>query len=365
MFYYSMSSCFLWRQLKNVKNSNFCSIPLNPHSCSLLPLSSPLSHFLPSLPVDSPTTPQHRLTDATLTDLLPSSFHWPPAWQQRFNAGLPLAKAWQVNLWLCCDLMPPAFEVSYSSVAYRTQKRCQVAIVKSYPWREVAVEYNSPYVTGGEKTFLCKQRRNRAMWRENSARFPSKNTSQYILLKLKGFRQLCHRDGGKRRERRGWKNSHTYVHLGFHDWRMFCLKQQQCSCYTAIYLRSISSSAWQSILTRSRRARMWPCNSLDPWKSLRVNSTAAPAPVYQRRVNSRTVSLGYQIPLLTFSHHTWGHLLERKIVRKWRDDGKPYRPALSGGDCIIPWKTSLWTCEKVGVTQRVLDSVPCKRKKTG
>lgn len=210
MFYYSMSSCFLWRRLKNVKNSNFCSIPLNPHSCSLLPLSSPLSHFLPSLPVDSPTTPQHRLTDATLTDLLPSSFHWPPAWQQRFNAGLPLAKAWQVNLWLCCDLMPPAFEVSYSSVAYRTQKRCQVAIVKSYPWREVAVEYNSPYVTGGEKTFLCKQRRNRAMWRENSARFPSKNTSQYILLKLKGFRQLCHRDGGKRRERRGWKKL-TYL----------------------------------------------------------------------------------------------------------------------------------------------------------
>lgn len=33
--------------------------------------------------------------------------------------------------------MPPAFEVNYSFVAYRTQKRCQVAIVKSHPCREV------------------------------------------------------------------------------------------------------------------------------------------------------------------------------------------------------------------------------------
>lgn len=38
--------------------------------------------------------------------------------------------------------------------------------------------------------------------------------------------------------------------------------------HAVIYLRPISSSVWQSALTGSRRAGMWPCSSLDPWKSL-------------------------------------------------------------------------------------------------
>lgn len=100
-----------------------------PHPCHLLFLTfSPPSPWIPQ--------PHHNTVNRrTLTDLLPSSFHWPPVWQQRFNAAFSLANTGQVNLWVHCDLMPPAFEVSYSSVAYRTQKRCQVAIVKSYPWR--------------------------------------------------------------------------------------------------------------------------------------------------------------------------------------------------------------------------------------
>lgn len=99
------------------------------HLCHLLFLTfSPPSPWIPQ--------PHHNTVNRrALTDLLPSSFHWPPVWQLRFNAAFSLAKTRQVNLWVHCDLMPPAFEVSYSSVAYRTQKRCQVAIVKSYPWR--------------------------------------------------------------------------------------------------------------------------------------------------------------------------------------------------------------------------------------
>ena len=49
--------------------------------------------------------------------------------------------------------MPGAFEVSYSSVAYRTQKGCQVAIVKSYPRREVVLVYNCPDVIRVGETF--------------------------------------------------------------------------------------------------------------------------------------------------------------------------------------------------------------------
>lgn len=130
---------------KNVRKGFFCCIALNPQFlpsslCHLLFLTfSPPSRGFPN----HTTTP---LTDAALTDLLPSSFHWPPAWQLRFNAAFSLARTRQVNLWVHCDLMPPAFEVSYSSVAYRTQKRCQVAIVKSYPWRGVVLKYNSPDV---------------------------------------------------------------------------------------------------------------------------------------------------------------------------------------------------------------------------
>ncbi len=56
-----------------------------------------------------------------------------------------------------------------------------------------------------------------------------------------------------------------------------CWLQPQRSCNAIIYLQPISSSAYQSILTGSRRLRMWPCNSLDPGKSLRVKSMAAPA----------------------------------------------------------------------------------------
>lgn len=52
--------------------------------------------------------------------------------------------------------MPPAFEVSYSSVAYRTQKRCQVAIVKSYPWRGVALSII--VLTSWEKRPSCEHR---------------------------------------------------------------------------------------------------------------------------------------------------------------------------------------------------------------
>lgn len=120
---------FPWHTFK----PSVCSL-IHPFSLSLLP------------PHGFPNHTTASLTDQPLTDLQPPSFHWPLAWQLRINAGFSLAKAWQVNLWLLRDLMPPAFEVSYCSVAYRTQKRCQVAIVKSYPWREVALEYNSPYI---------------------------------------------------------------------------------------------------------------------------------------------------------------------------------------------------------------------------
>lgn len=89
----------------------------------------------PSLP-PSPWIPQphhNTVKRRALTDLPPPSFHWPPARQPRFNAVFSLAGSGQVNLRARCDLMPPAFEVSYSSVAHRTQKRCRVAVVKPHP----------------------------------------------------------------------------------------------------------------------------------------------------------------------------------------------------------------------------------------
>lgn len=118
----------------HIQRSSFCCVVLNPQ-CPPPPLPFTLSHFL-SLPPQWIPQPHHNTVNRrALRDLQPSSFHWPPVWQLRFNAAFSLAKTGQVNLWVHCDLMPPAFEVNYSSVAYRTQKRCQVAIVKSYAWR--------------------------------------------------------------------------------------------------------------------------------------------------------------------------------------------------------------------------------------
>lgn len=161
-FYCVCVHIFLLQCVKN-ENSIFCGIPLNPYFVPYT-LCHPL--FLTFSP-PSPWIPQphhNTVNRPALTDLLPSSFHWPLAWQPRFNAVFSLAKTWQINLWVHCDLMPTAFEVSYSSVAYRTQKRCQVAIVKSYPWREVALAYNSPYIMRAEETLLWTQRENREMW---------------------------------------------------------------------------------------------------------------------------------------------------------------------------------------------------------
>lgn len=101
----------------------------------ILPHSFSLSHFLPP-PPPSPRIPQphhNTVKRRALTDLPPPSFHWPPRRQPRFKAAFPLAGSGQVNLRARCDLMPPAFEVSYSSVAHRTQKRCRVAVVKPHP----------------------------------------------------------------------------------------------------------------------------------------------------------------------------------------------------------------------------------------
>ena len=153
-----------------VKQYLFCGMPQKPLCLPLLPLPSPPSSIsplfslftfsppshLPSLPLSLHGFPNHTtmpLTGAPLTDLPPSSFHWPQAWQSRFNADFSLAETWQVNLWVCCDLMPGAFEVSYSSVAYRTQKGCQVAIVKSYPRRGVVLVYNCPDVIRAGEPF--------------------------------------------------------------------------------------------------------------------------------------------------------------------------------------------------------------------
>lgn len=140
---------------------------------SFFPPPSIFSSFSLS-PLPSGGFPNHTttpLTEAALTDLLPPSFHWPPGWQLRFNAASSLAKVWQVNLWVHCDLMPLAFEVSYSSVAYRTQKRCQVAVVKSYPWREVALEYNSPDVMRGEETIWEKRKNSKCELEWNAYKY--------------------------------------------------------------------------------------------------------------------------------------------------------------------------------------------------
>lgn len=114
-----------------------------PPSFSLpIPHASPHHHHHHScyptslrIPQSAPRCP---LTDPGLTDLPPSLCHWPPAWQVWFNAASWLAGKWQVNLQLHCDLTPGAFDVSYSTVAYGTQKWCQVSIVKKpSPWGKV------------------------------------------------------------------------------------------------------------------------------------------------------------------------------------------------------------------------------------
>lgn len=87
----------------------------------------------PTTLVDSPSAPQRPLTDARLTDLLLQSHHWLPAWQSWFNARFWLVQERQANLWPCCDSTLAVFDVSYRSVAYGTQKRCQVSIVKLSP----------------------------------------------------------------------------------------------------------------------------------------------------------------------------------------------------------------------------------------
>lgn len=112
--------------------------------CSAFPLPSSifpsLSLFLPHIYfhspltlVDSPSAPQRPLTDARLTDLPPLPHHWLPAWQSWFNARSWLVQERQANLWPCCDSTLAVFDVSYRSVAYGTQKRCQVSIVKPSP----------------------------------------------------------------------------------------------------------------------------------------------------------------------------------------------------------------------------------------
>lgn len=154
-----------------------CGIP--PHSCFLI--------YFPTFSAPSPWVPQphhNTLNRAALADLRPSSFHWPLAWQPRFNGAFLLANTWQVNVWLQCDLMPLAFEVSYCSVTYRTQKRCQVAIVKSYPWREMAMEYNSPYIMRASHKHRCRAVRQlttgchlKMLWRKRYILTPGNNTA--------------------------------------------------------------------------------------------------------------------------------------------------------------------------------------------
>lgn len=87
-----------------------------------------------------------------------------------------------------------------------------------------------------------------------------------------------------------------------------CSLQPRCSCNAIIYLQPISSSAWQSILTGSRRARMWPCSSLDPWKSLGVKSMAAPAPPFLLDIKSFPLLFHFTLEVVCSS----GKLTENK-----------------------------------------------------
>lgn len=116
--------------------SSKCSaFPLPPSIFPSLSLSFSHIYFLPppTTLVDSPSAPQRPLTDARLTDLPLQSHHWLPAWQSWFNARFWLVQERQANLWPCCDSTLAVFDVSYRSVAYGTQKRCQVSIVKLSP----------------------------------------------------------------------------------------------------------------------------------------------------------------------------------------------------------------------------------------
>lgn len=127
--------------------SSKCSaFPSLDHSLSL---SFSLLHIYFHSPLtltDSPSAPQRPLTDAGLTDLPPQSHHWLPAWQSWFNARFWLVQGWQANLWPRCDSTLAVFDVSYRSVAYGTQKRCQVSIVKSSPQGKVHGVLNIPDV---------------------------------------------------------------------------------------------------------------------------------------------------------------------------------------------------------------------------
>lgn len=89
-----------------------------------------------TLTMDSPAVTHRPLTGLLLTDLLPSSHHWPPRWQLWINAALPLVEVWQANLLVNCDSLLHSFEVSYSPLADGTQKRCQVAVIKLLFLRE-------------------------------------------------------------------------------------------------------------------------------------------------------------------------------------------------------------------------------------
>lgn len=66
----------------------------------------------------------------TQTDLLPLPRYWPPSWQKWFKACPSLVLAWQANLLLRNDSLPPAFDVNYGLVCDRTQEQCQVTVVK-------------------------------------------------------------------------------------------------------------------------------------------------------------------------------------------------------------------------------------------
>lgn len=192
------------------ENNAFRQIFLNPlHTLPFLPFSLPPPLCLPSLsftlfslslhtPHPSPPLPPARIPQLhhntvnrrAPADLQPSSFHWPPAWQARFNAASSLAEVGQVNLRVRCDLMPPAFEVSYGSVAYRTQKRCQVAIVKILSLKGgVALEYNGLDVMT-EGTFSQARWRSSRKWRVFSRKcFALFCTDVAVLQKMNQFKK--------------------------------------------------------------------------------------------------------------------------------------------------------------------------------
>lgn len=88
--------------------------------------------------------------------------------------------------------------------------------------------------------------------------------------------------------------------------------QQRADCAPpVIYLRPISSSVWQSALTGSRRAGMWPCSSLDPWKSLRSAKRGRPALPFLSDIRSSSLLF----------HFTLAH-----VCGRWESGGKAESP---------------------------------------